>query len=251
VVARSVQASDPAILEELASVRLGTATFRRALNQVADDAFDAPSLLPGWQRRHVAAHLGYNARAIARLVTWAATGVETPMYSSPQARAEEIELGASLRPDALRSLCEHAAIDLDVRWRDLPDAAWTATVVTAQGRSVPASETLWMRSREVWLHAVDLDVGLRVAEIPAAVLSRLLVDIVGMWQKRGELEGWAITVDLPSGEVTTFGSERDAETVVRGPLPAVVAWAAGRRSEGAAGAVTWLKGEPKPAPRWL
>ena len=32
-----------------------------------------------------------------------------PMYSSPQARSEEIELGATLRPDALRSLVEHAA----------------------------------------------------------------------------------------------------------------------------------------------
>lgn len=46
-----------------------------------------------------------------------------------------------------------------LEWRDLPDANWTHEVRTAQGRTVPASETVWMRTREVWVHAVDLDNG--------------------------------------------------------------------------------------------
>ena len=37
---------------------------------------------PGWSRRHVVAHVGYNARALTRLVEWAKTGIETPMYAS-------------------------------------------------------------------------------------------------------------------------------------------------------------------------
>jgi len=251
MVARHDLATDPDVGEGLATVRLGTAFFRRALGRVADSAFDAHSLLSGWSRRHLIAHVGYNARAIARLVTWAATGVETPMYASPQARHEEIERGATLRPDALRSLCEHAAIDLDVRWRDLPDPNWSTTVVTAQGRSVPASETLWMRTREVWLHAVDLDTGARVSEIPDAVLHRLLGDVVGAWSKRDELDGLRLVAARDDGPATGFGSNGNVHVEVSGPLPDLVAWATGRGTAYSELDLSWAGGAPRPAPRWI
>ena len=251
MVARKVLATDPEVLRDLATVRLGTAYFRRLLWKVRDDDFAAPSLLPAWRRDQLVAHVGYNARAVARLVSWAATGVETPMYPSPQARGEEIELGATLRPDALRSLCEHSAIDLDVRWRDLPDDRWSFTVVTAQGREVPAAETLWMRSREVWLHAVDLDVGGRLEDIPASVLRKLLSDVCGMWQKRGELEGLALSVDAgDSRNQASYGDLGSASTSVVGPLPVLVGWATGRMSPSHP-TLQWRRGEPVQAPRWL
>lgn len=250
MVARHDQATDPAVLEALATARLGTAYFRRALARLSDDDFDEPSLLPRWSRRHLVAHVGYNARAVARLVTWAATGVETPMYSSPQARQEEIELGATQRPDALRSLCEHAAIDLDVRWRDLPDERWDEKVVTAQGRIVPVSETLWMRTREVWLHAVDLGVGERIAEIPEAVLERLLGDIVGTWEKRDEFDGLALRASRLDGSLRTFGADADAGATVSGPLSSLVSWASGRDRTDTLSSLSWA-GEARAAPRWI
>ena len=251
MVARHDLATDPGVRAGLATVRLGTAYFRRALSRVADRDFDAPSLLPGWSRRHLIAHVGYNARAIARLVTWAATGVETPMYSSPEARQDEIDSGATLRPDALRSLCEHAAIDLDVRWRDLPDPNWNTTVVTAQGRSVPASETLWMRTREVWLHAVDLDARARVDEIPDAVLYRLLGDVVGLWGKRDQLDGLSLRAVREAGVESSFGANGGARVEVSGSLPALVTWATGRVFDSPGQGLTWTGGEPRPAPRWI
>ena len=251
MVAREVLATDPQVLRDLATVRLGTAYFRRTLQGVRDEDFAAPSLLPAWRRNQLIAHVGYNARAIARLVTWATTGVETPMYASPRARGEEIERGATLRPDALRSLCEHAAIDLDVRWRDLPADRWSVTVVTAQGREVPVAETLWMRSREVWLHGVDLDVGGRLEDIPAPVLRRLLSDVAGTWDKRGELEGLALSVDTDeSGDHAAYGDADRAATLVTGPLAVLLGWATGRSDPGHA-ALEWRRGEPVEAPRWL
>jgi len=250
MVARHDQATDPTVLEALGTVRLGTSYFRRALSRLSDDEFDGPSLLPGWSRRHLVAHVGYNARAVARLVTWAATGVETPMYSSPQARQEEIDLGATQRPDALRSLCEHAAIDLDVRWRDLPDERWSEEVITAQGRTVPVSETLWMRTREVWLHAVDLGVGERIAEIPESVLERLLGDIVGMWEKRDELDGLALRSTRRDGSVSAFGVNGDATAKVSGSLPTLLTWASGRAGVEDLPSLDWA-GEVRVAPRWI
>jgi len=254
VPARHDLAIDPQVLRDLATVRLGTAFFRRALDRVSDEDLDGPSLLPSWDRRHLVAHVGYNARAVARLVDWAATGVETPMYSSPRSRAEEIELGATLNPEALRNLCEHAAIDLDVRWRDLPAERWHARVVTAQGRDVPASETVWMRTREVWLHAVDLGSGARIEEVPRPVLLRLVGDVHQAWDSRDEPPISLRPADRLPGEPESIGSPRGTAgmVTVTGPLPALAAWATGRlAAERRATALSFAGAGPSPAPRWI
>ncbi len=41
--------------------------------------------------------------------------------------------------------------------------AWDQEVLTARGRAVPASEVLWMRARETWIHGIDLDAGVAFA----------------------------------------------------------------------------------------
>ncbi|HYJ48344.1 MAG TPA: maleylpyruvate isomerase N-terminal domain-containing protein, partial [Microbacterium sp.] len=130
--------TDERIAASLLLMRRGQAYWARKLNELRDDEFDAPSLLPGWSRRHLVAHVGFNARAVARLVEWARTGVETPMYDSDTQREEEIDFGATLPVEALRNLAAHAAVHLNVEWRDLPADAWSAEVRTAQGRLVPA-----------------------------------------------------------------------------------------------------------------
>jgi maleylpyruvate isomerase len=236
MVARTDQTTDPVLLQSLLQARRGTAFFARKLNELSDAVLDGGTLLPGWTRRHVMAHVGYNARAIARLIEWAATGTETPMYSSPEARNHEIEFGATLPPIALRHLFDHSAVHLNVEWRDLPADAWHHKVKTAQGRTVPAEETVWMRTREVWMHAVDLDNGATFTDIPAPVLERLLTDITGAWHTRGTDTGLLLKADGPgTGTSTglTFGDTTATNpTIITGPLPAVVQWAAGRGTTG-------------------
>ena len=173
---------------------------------------------------------------------WAATGVETPMYSSTEQRAQEIAEGATLNPAALRNLFSHTVARLDEKWRHLPDTAWQAQVRTAQGRLVPAEETAWMRTREVWIHAVDLDNGGRFGDFPTVVLDSLLDDIVGMWRKKDLGAGIALEIDGREPVVVNDGVE--TTHTVRGDLPGVVRWAAGR------GAVGITGGAPAP-PRWL
>jgi maleylpyruvate isomerase len=237
---------DPDLLDALLVARRGTAFFGRKLNELPDASLGGASLLEGWTRAHVIAHVGYNARALARLVEWANTGIETPMYSSPEARNEEILFGATLNPIALRNLYEHSAIHLNVEWRDTPEAAWSHQVKTAQGRTVPASETVWMRTREVWLHAVDLDNGAGFNEIPAQVLTRLLGDVVSAWRARGELHGLLLR---PDDNGLEFGAtDADSPEVVSGPLPQLAAWATGRPS---GGLVSSHHGMPSTPPRWI
>ncbi|BCW43325.1 maleylpyruvate isomerase family mycothiol-dependent enzyme [Arthrobacter sp. StoSoilB5] len=255
MVARHDLATDPGLQEELLQARRGTAFFARKLNELTDAELDAGTRLPGWTRRHVVAHVGYNARAIARLVEWAATGVETPMYASPEARNQEINFGATLSPIALRNLFDHSAVHLSVEWRDLPDANWANDVRTAQGRTVPASETVWMRTREVWIHAVDLDNGATFNDIPAPVLERLLKDITGAWKTRGTDAGLLVKVmgTAGNGAGLTFGDTTAADpTIITGALPAVVEWAAGRGNSGVTAAGPGAPTQEVPAaPAWI
>jgi maleylpyruvate isomerase len=250
MVARHDQATDPRLQEQLLQARRGPAFFARKLNELTDTELDGGSILPGWTRRHIVAHVGYNARAIARLVEWAATGVENPMYASPEARTEEINFGATLSPIALRNLFDHSAVHLSVEWRDLPDPAWHHEVRTAQGRVVPVSETAWMRTREVWVHAVDLKNGATFKDIPTPVLERLLQDITGAWHTRGTDRGLIVQVpDQP--DTLTFGDTGSTEaTIITGSLPDVVEWAAGRGASGVT-ASGGANGTVPAAPKWI
>jgi maleylpyruvate isomerase len=249
VPARTDQVSDPELLKSLLLARRGQSYFSRKLNELSDDELQGASLLPGWNRTHVVAHVGYNARAIARLVEWARTGVETPMYDSNGQRAEEIEYGATLRPDALRNLSAHAAIHLNVEWRDLPEEGWMREVTTIQGRTVPVSETIWMRTREVWLHALDLDNGGRVEDFPADVTDLLLEDLVRVWRRKRSPDQPNIVLEpLDRSEVYRVRDDDAAGIVARGSAAQLVAWGTGRGSRG----VLLADGSMAPAaPPWL
>lgn len=247
--ARFDQVTDPAIVDGLLLMRRGQAFWARALGEVRDDELRASSLLPGWSRAHVVAQVGFSARALARLVEWGRTGVEIPMYESPSQRREEIELGATLRADALRHLAAHAAVHLNVEWRDLPAEAWTHAVVTAEGQTVPVSDTVWMRTREVWVHALDLRTGYSTRDFPARLVDLLLDDLVAAW-RRNRVDGDPDILLEPTDRDVAYrvldGS--DAEPlVVRGAAADLVGWGIGRSTRGV---LTSTGVAPGPAPTW-
>jgi len=163
-----------------------TKLFLATLDRLEDADMNAPSALPGWTRRHVVAHVHFNAEALRRLVSWAATGHESPMYASAEQRIREIEQGARLPASELRRLvtesADHLARDLDA----LDEMAWQAEVVTAQGRRVRAVEIPWLRTREVAVHAVDLLAGADFTDLSEDLVDALLVDVVRRRASRGE-----------------------------------------------------------------
>nr|WP_055502920.1 maleylpyruvate isomerase family mycothiol-dependent enzyme [Nonomuraea pusilla] len=204
-------------------VDTGTRLCASAIAGLSEEEYGAASALPGWTRGHVVAHLAANAEAIGNLVRWARTGEETPMYASPEARAAGIERGALLGADELNRWFTESASALAAAMAALPEEAWRAEVVTAQGRAVPASETPWMRAREVMVHAVDLAVGLTFADLPDRFLRELREDIRA---RRGH----------------------DAVPDVTGSLADVTAWLAGRPADGVTSAGGGL---PPTLPPWL
>ena len=164
----------------------GTALFLDQLDGLGDAELDGPSALPGWTRRHLVAHVHLNACALMRLASWAATGVENRMYASPDQRAAEIEDGALWDAATLRASVRDSAARLGTALDELPVEAWHAQVVTAQGRTVPATEVPWMRAREVMVHALDLGTGLTFHDLPGDFTAALLADVVGKRAAAGE-----------------------------------------------------------------
>lgn len=167
-------------------VTTGTRLFQEATAGLSDGELDRPSLLPGWSRRHLLAHVHHNAEALGRLVSWAATGVENPMYASAEARAAEIAEGATLPAAELRELVVKSAAALDADFDALDVAAWSAEVRTAQGRLIPAHQIPWLRAREVMVHAVDLVGGVTFGDLPAGFVTELLGDVVHKRAASGE-----------------------------------------------------------------
>ena len=167
--------------ELLGWARTGTAYFARVLNHLTREELDGASLVPGWMRRHVIAEIGYQARALTRLTEWAASGVATPMFADPAQRLEEIADGATLPDRALRGLFHHAAVHLDVEWRDLTASQWDAMVAGPDGEAICVRETAWLRARCVWLRAVDLDNGGSFLDFPPALVDRLIAESAAQW----------------------------------------------------------------------
>jgi maleylpyruvate isomerase len=191
-----------------------------ALGRLTDEDFVAPSRLPGWSRAQLLAHVARNADALVNLLTWARTGVETPMYPGPGAREEQIARTADQPPAQLRDDLLTATRRLAAAVRELPDAAWSAEVRTTDGHAVPASMVPWLRSREVWVHAVDLDSGTSFADVPDDVLAALADDVFRTWDAGDRVP-----------DVAVFAGDREWGTgslAVAGSLPDVVAWLTGR-----------------------
>ncbi|WP_239073169.1 maleylpyruvate isomerase N-terminal domain-containing protein [Sediminihabitans luteus] len=160
------------MLDDLLLARRGTAYFSRVLGRLSDADLEEPSLVDGWRRRHVVAHVGYHARALARAVEELRTGSPAPSAEADEAREVEVDLGASLPAVALRHLHAHAAVHLDVEWRDLDADRWGDVLTLGDGRQVPVARTPRERAEVVWLGALRLGSGARAVDLPPEIAQR-------------------------------------------------------------------------------
>ena len=196
----------------------GTELIRRAVGALPDDALRAPSALPGWTRAHAA----------------------------------EIESSAKAPADVLRSEFDTTAETLDAALAALDATTWQAQVRSALGRPIPAAEIPWMRVREVWLHAVDLDAGVSVADLPPDVVDALLDDATGTLSAA---EGCPAALLAPTDRDRTWslGPAADDPVRLRGEAASVLGWLVGRSGPEGVEALA-VNGTPTavPAPpRWL
>jgi maleylpyruvate isomerase len=128
----------------------------------------APSLLPGWTRAHVLAHLARDADAIRNLLIGARSGQDRAAYASAHARDAGIEQGAAMSARDLMADLADSSMALRTIARQLPDQAWQVRVRVLDSAPFPAAGLLTRRLVEVELHHCDLAAGYGPADWPAA-----------------------------------------------------------------------------------
>jgi maleylpyruvate isomerase len=216
----------------------GELSVAGVVDRLGDDELTEPSAVPDWTRAHVVGHLARNADALVNLLTWARTGVETPMYPSRQVRDADIEATAARPPGELRGDYVSACGRLAEAIETLPADAWTAQVRNGQGVTVPASAVPWMRAKEMWVHGTDLRAGLDFADLPPDFCTAVVDDVLALFATRDQ----ALDVTVVATDVgRTWGT---GGTRVEGPVTAVAAWVTRGRTEG-------LRGDAPPPPAWL
>jgi maleylpyruvate isomerase len=210
----------------VARVDQGTAFFSDQLNQVNTEDYDGPSVLEGWSRRVLIAHVTRNAMALTNLCHWAISGVECPMYASPEDRQRGIDEYAAMPKDELRGQFDASAVVFREHLDRLSaEDLLEFTVRTARGREVPVREVAVMRAKELWIHGVDLGMGAGFGQLPRDYLIELLDELVLTLPNRAEPAGVEIRLsDLGQSRASTDAPKG----VVSGPLSSVVAWLSGR-----------------------
>lgn len=214
----------PAVTDSLAWAGDGAAHLRGLMTRLGDDAFRAPSLLPGWTRAHVLTHIARNADAMINLLMWARTGIVTPAYASAEARDDAIEKGAVRNPAEIRDDVTASSDRLAHVVRELPEAAWAALVTNVQGRVMRASAIPWTRAKEMWIHAVDLDAGASFADMPAPMMDALLADATEAMGRKPDCPALQLVDGEHRWEVGASGTP----VVVTGAAAELTAWLLGR-----------------------
>ena len=143
---------------------------------IAEPDLRAPSLLPGWTRAHVLAHLARSADAMRNLLIGARSAADRPAYASAEARAAGIEQGTRLKPADLVADVAGSAMAFRTLTRQLPDEAWQYQVQILGSARFPAGQLLTRRLVEVELHHSDLGLGYSPTDWPASFTSMDLAE---------------------------------------------------------------------------
>lgn len=209
-------------------VSAATEAFVATAESLDDDALRSPSLCPGWTRGHVLAHVARNADALANLLNWANTGVETPMYPSAEARNADIEAGAKRSVIELAEDLKGTAAGFAKAVSAMPEQGWERLVRTGPGgagSAVPARRVMWLRLREVEIHHVDLDAGYGPSDWPASFVDRALRESL---RACGRKDGVPPFTAVANGIRERVGAP--GGVTVKGTAVGMLAWLTGRSS---------------------
>jgi maleylpyruvate isomerase len=143
---------------------LATQRLLDAARVLPEPDLRAPSLLPGWTRADVLAHLARGADAMRSLLAGARAGQQRPVSTS----AREREAAAAQAPKELTADLAASAMALRTVIRQLPDQAWSFRLQLAAAEPFPAAGLVTRRLVEVELHHCDLGIGYDAARWPAS-----------------------------------------------------------------------------------
>ncbi len=147
----------------------------RTVDQLTAEQLTEASLLPGWSRAYVVAHLTLNAEGLERSLRGLADGQGTPMYDSDESRDTDIADLACAASSELRARLLAATECFRRAVASMPASQWASRIErTPGGQTFTARMVPAMRLREVEIHHADLDAGYSSADWPAAFAALVL-----------------------------------------------------------------------------
>lgn len=226
----------------VANVPLAQDRLAGTLSALTDAEVREPSVLPGWTRGHVIAHVARSAEAMVRLIDGVLAQRHAEAYpGGPAVRGAEIELGARSSANELMDEVYESNIKVVHAFARMTAPTWGRQVQFPTG-PYPASRCAWSRWREVEIHHVDL--GLDVYPIeswPDEFVACHLPHELAKLPNR-----------LAPGTAVQVGASRlGAGAVVAtidGPDAALLAWLVGR--VGLAAPSLTITGNPPELPPW-
>jgi maleylpyruvate isomerase len=195
--------------------------LERLVGGLNDQQIAKASALPGWSRGHVLAHLTDNARMFARQAEHALRGQLVATYDGGVDERNAI-IGAT----AGRSAAEHIAelarhtAQLEAAWARADDEDWHRPVMF---RKADLAATVWARWREVWVHMVDLELGVRPDDWPEELachaIDFLLCRLPAGTLVRAQDVGRQWSAGNETGTMVITGSVRDLAAWLAGRTP--------------------------------
>lgn len=235
---------DPAVDTVLDELREASQRLVRTVDAVPDVQYAEASLLPGWSRGHVVAHLALNAEALAAVLSGVVRGEAVPMYASQESRDADIEELAAAEPLLLRERLLRSTTLVADALAAVPADRWSTRFErTPGGPTFSAYAVPGMRLREVEIHHADLGLGFTRAGWPASFAARLLdamvkrdgwtepltadpTDLDGTWQC-GDVTEDSPTVTGSAADLgwwLTGRGDGDGLTSDSGRLPRIEEW---------------------------
>lgn len=201
-----------------------------------EDDWRAATLLPGWTRAHVATHIARNADALRVLISASMTGDPAPLYSSANAKFNDIENGVDRSGLELQVDLDTSAGELARLCERVSD--WVVPV-RLPGGEFPVSVLSIIRLQELTLHHIDLHMGFTWTDVEIVPARWLLQWLVLLMRDDPSLPAVDLTSD--AGVTASLGGLGERRHV-SGPDAALWAWLAGRTAgEGVLDAegITW------------
>jgi maleylpyruvate isomerase len=217
------------VTAHLELVHDATQSLVQTVDGLTDSQWGEPSLLPGWTRAHVIAHLTLNAEGMVGAVEGQRQGKPVPMYVSDARRDSDINELAVVDPDEVRERFFASTSSLRDHLEGLtPQLAARVVERTPGGPTFAVDEMVTMRWREVEIHHADLGAGFTQRDWSDEFADYLLV--LAAWDRGA---GHDLRLHTPDGEVAVGAG---TGPMITGSAADLAWWLVGRGSgEGLSG----------------
>jgi len=149
--------------------------FTRTVDALTEEQLAAPSLLPGWSRAHVVAHVALNGGSLAAVIRGLVHANPVAMYESDEQRDADIEELGHAEPSELRERHLVATTEFADAVALMDESHWSGRIDRLPGGPAwPMVTVVPTRRRELEIHHADLGTSYTRADWPADFVVELL-----------------------------------------------------------------------------